>query len=330
MARAELAVSEYEQGRYISQLMTLEKDLAIAESNLLTAQNMLSHAEMMTESGYVSELEVEEKKFAVSRSKLEVEVKQTEIDVLKRFSKAEQVQTLKGNFAASKANHEANAERAFADASRRDRAVEEFKHCVIKAERSGLVIHPSAARWRNAPEIAEGARVYKNQVLLLMPDLSQMQVKVGIHESIVDRIKTGLPVRVKLPIKTLDGKVSSVASVARPASWWNGNEVEYDTIVQLPSVPGLTPGMSAEVEVIMARYEDVLTIPVAAVIETKDGDFCWVQTVEGTQRRSLKLGDTNDVHTLVKAGLKEGDVVMLNPLAVAERQTEEQKTKDEQ
>ena len=41
MARAELAIPEYLEGRYRSQLMTLEKDLAIAESNLLTAQNML-------------------------------------------------------------------------------------------------------------------------------------------------------------------------------------------------------------------------------------------------------------------------------------------------
>ena len=60
VARAELAISEYLEGRYRSQLMTLEKDLAIAESNLRTAQNMLDHAEMMAERGYVSELEVEE------------------------------------------------------------------------------------------------------------------------------------------------------------------------------------------------------------------------------------------------------------------------------
>ena len=178
-----------------------------------------------------------------------------------------------------------------------------------------MVIYPTAEPWKYAPEIEEGATVYMGQTLLLMPDLSKMQVKVGIRESVVDRIKPGLSARVTLPDKTLDGKVSSVASVTAPAGWWTGNVVKYDTIIELPSVKGLKPGMSAEVEVIIDRHEDVLTIPVAAVVETAEGDFCWVKTAEGAQRRSLQLGDTNDVFTVVKAGLQEGDEVVLNPLA---------------
>ena len=329
-ARAELAIPEYLQGRYVSQLMTLEKDLAIAESNLRTAQNMLGHAEMLAERDYVSELEVEEKTFAVTRAELNVEVKITEIDVLKRFTKAMELETLNGNLNAARASLAAEEERAKMDAARRDLALEEFEHCVIKAERSGLVIYPSAARWKNAPEIEEGATVHKDQVLLLMPDLSKMQVKVGIHESIIDRIEPGLAARITLPDKTLNGEVSSVASVTRPAGWWTGNVVKYDTIIKLPSVEGLKPGMSAEVEVIMDRYEDVLTIPVAAVVETAEGDFCWVKTAQGAKRRSLQLGDTNDSFIVVKAGLKEGDQVLLNPLAfIEEAQTEVLKPLDE-
>ena len=76
--------------------------------------------------------------------------------------------------------------------------------------------------------------------------------------------------------------------------------------------------MSAEVEVILARHEDVLTIPIAAVVETEDEDFCWVQTADGAQKRSLKLGDTNDVFNVVLAGLKEGEQVVLNPRAFIE------------
>jgi len=238
------------------------------------------------------------------------------------------LQTLKGNLAATKAHHEANAERAIADASRRDRALEEIKHCVVKAERSGLVIHPNAAKWETAP-IAEGATVHKDQVLLLMPDLSKMQVKVGIHESVIDRMKEGLSARVTLPDKTLDGTVSSVASVTKPAGWWTGNEVRYDTLIQLPSVEGLRPGMSAEVEVIIAQYEDVLTIPVAAIVESDKGHFCWVKTAQGAQRRTLVLGDSNDVFTVVEAGLKEGDEVVLNPLAFGEPQLAATKRLDE-
>jgi len=166
--------------------------------------------------------------------------------------------------------------------------------------------------------ISEGATVHRDQTLLLMPDLSQMQVKVGIHESIIDRIKPGLAARVTLPDKTLDGEISSVASVTRPAGWWTGNVVKYDTIIKLPSVQGLKPGMSAEVEVVMTRHEDVLTIPAAAVLQTAQGDFCWVKTAEGVERHSLQLGDTNDNFIVVETGLDEGDEVALDPLASVE------------
>jgi multidrug efflux pump subunit AcrA (membrane-fusion protein) len=162
-----------------------------------------------------------------------------------------------------------------------------------------------------------------------MPDLSRMQVKVGIHESVIDRIKPGLSARVTLPDKTLTGTVSEVASVTRPAGWWTGNEVKYETIVELPSVEGLKPGMSAEVEVLIARYEDVLMIPVAAVVETDEGSLCWVKTAKGARRRPLKLGDTNDVFTVVETGLKEGDEVVLNPFAFQEARMAAARTPDE-
>jgi multidrug efflux pump subunit AcrA (membrane-fusion protein) len=80
--------------------------------------------------------------------------------------------------------------------------------------------------------------------------------------------------------------------------------------------------MSAEVEVLIARYEDVLTIPVAAVVETEEASFCWVMTPQGTVRRRLTLGDTNDVFTVVEAGLKEGDEVVLKPQTRASIQPE--------
>ncbi len=319
-ARAELAVPQYEKGSYVSELMTLEKDLVVAESRLRTARNMLEHAKMMFESDYVSALDVEQKQFSLAQADLAVKLKRIQIDVLKRFTKEEQLQTLRGDLAAEKAEYAAAAERATADASRRDRASEELERCVVKAEKAGLVIHLSAAQWENAPKLAEGSTVHKDQVLLLMPDLSKMRVKVGVDEAVVDRIKEGLPAQTTLPDKTLDGVVSAVSPVTAPAGWWTGNVVRYDTFVDLPAVKGLKPGMSGEVEILIAGYEDVLMIPVAAVVETDTGSSCWVKTAKGPQRCTLKLGDSNDVFTVVEAGLKEGDEVLLNPLAFGEAQ----------
>ena len=69
---------------------------------------------------------------------------------------------------------------------------------------------------------------------------------------------------------------------------------------------------------VLAVHEDVLTIPVAAVVQTAEGDFCWVETAAGPQRRILDLGDSNDVFIVVNAGLQEGDEVVLNPTSFLE------------
>jgi multidrug efflux pump subunit AcrA (membrane-fusion protein) len=330
VARAELAISEYMEGRYRAQLMTLQKDLAIAESNLRTAQNMLGHAEAMAARGYVSELDVEEKTFAVTQAELYLDVKKTEIEVLKNFTKAMELETLKGNLNASEAKHEGDKEMAKFLVAQVDLALADIENCVVKTETGGLVIYPTARPWEHTPEIEEGASVYMGQTMLLMPDLSRMQVKISIHESFIDSMRSGLAARVALPDRTLAGEVSSVASVTEPAGEWNGYVVKYDTIVKLPSVQGFKPGMSAEVEVILDRHENVLTIPVAAVVESAQGDFCWVKTADGAKRRSLKLGDTNDVFTVVETGLQEGDEVVLHPFAFKEAQALAAKPRDEE
>jgi multidrug resistance efflux pump len=313
--KAEIAIDAYQEGRFRSQLQSLQKELEAKKRNLRTAQKMLERSETLFKQGYVTDLEVDGNAFTVTQAELELKVKETEIKVLNEFTKQMMLEQLNGNLTASKSKLQADEAGLAMEIKRRDRAFQELQDCVITAPRRGLVIYPSAAAWKRTPDITEGATVRKDQILLLMPDLSKMQIKVGIHESIVDRIRPGLKAIVTLPDRTLEAEVTKVASVTRPAGWWTGNVVKYDTVIELPSEVGLKPGMSAEVEVVMAVHENVLTIPVAAVVETDEGDYCWVQTAEGAKKRPLQLGDSNDVFIAVEAGLKEGDEVVLNPSA---------------
>lgn len=321
--KAKIAISAYVDGTYHQQHEEFERQLEVKKTNLDFAKKMLEDSEKLFNRGYVTELEVEGNKFTVRRAELELEVVETQLYVLEKYTKEMRMETLKGNLAANESKLAADQAGLEMDEGRLALAEKELDACVITAPRGGLVIHPSAAEWKQTPDIAKGASVRKDQVLLLMPDLSKMQVKVGIHESVVDHVKPGMAAKITLPDQTLDGDVSSVASVTKPAGWWTGNVVKYDTIIELPSVEGLKPGMSAEVEIIIDRHKDVLAIPVAAVVETSEGDFCWVRTADGTKRRSLRLGDTDDSFIVVKAGLNEGDEVVLNPRAlIEEAQTE--------
>lgn len=321
--RAKLAISEYEEGRFVSELASLQKELAVAESRLLNSKNRLKHSRMMSRSEYASDLEVEEREFASEQAQMEVGLIKTRIDVLKNYTKKEELVRLRGDLNVAKATWEADVERADADKKRLQRAQEELALCTIVADRSGLVIYPDGEDWEDAPKIEEGGTVNKDQTLLLMPDLTQMQVKVGIHESVIDRLQSGVEANVTLNSEVTSGKVTFVAEVAKPAGWWTGNVVKYDTIVSLPSTEGLRPGMSAEVEIVLTRHVNVLTIPTAAVLDIGGHFVCWVQTNHGVERRELDLGDSSNMFIVVHGGVDENELVILDPLAhVPEAQRE--------
>ena len=382
LAAAKISIEAYLEGRFRSRLKSRETGLAIAESNLRSAQKMFDHSKLLFKRGYVTELELEGNAFTVTQAELELKVAETEIDVLKRFTKEMELESMNGRLTYTTIKLKADEAGLAMDEARRDRAMEELDHCVVKADKGGLVIYPTAEAWKNQPDITEGARVTKDQVLLIMPELSKMQIKVGIHESIIDRVKLGMVAKIRLPEMELKATVSEVAAITKPAGWWTGNVVKYDTIIELPSMEDLLleeiqrlgeeipeaerallrqtleigqpertddqrklvddaqakflpdyktpkPGMSAEVEVIINHLVDVLKIPVAAVVETERGRFCWVKTGEKIEKRRLKLGDSNDVFIEVKDGLREGEQVVLNPLAmIKEAQDEAQSTVD--
>jgi len=74
--------------------------------------------------------------------------------------------------------------------------------------------------------------------------------------------------------------------------------------------------MTAEVEILITEKPDVLSVPVQAVLEFKGKDHVTVRTPNGYVRKSVTLGITNNTHVEVIEGVKPGDFVALNPMAL--------------
>ena len=316
VAVAEKSITEYLEGTFKEEKATIEKEIFDAEQAVRTAQLKRDSAQRLAAKGMVGNLQLESESFAVESAKKELELKKTRLSSLEKYTKEKMLQELTSTLDAAKARLAADDSALDLEKQRLEREKEQLKNCRIESPGEGMVIFPSAAAWRETPDIEEGATVREQQTLLMIPDLNKMQVKLGIHESKVDRLKLGMYAKVELQGFDLEGEVSEIAEVTKPAGWWTGNLVKYDTIVKLPPHPGLKPGMSAIVDVVLAQYDDVLTVPVAAILETPDGFLCWVKEENGLpEKRVIKVGDTNDEFTVVTDGLKEGDEVVLNPLA---------------
>jgi HlyD family secretion protein len=322
VAVAEIGITEYLEGAYKQERNLIEKEIFEAEQVLRSKELAFESALRLTAKGVFKSLQLDGEKFAVDSAKKDLELKQSKLISLDKYTKEKKIQELRSTLKAAEAKLASFEASLTLEKTRLAREEEQLVNCVIKAESEGMVIFPSMSAWKDTPDIEEGATVREQQTLLMIPDVTKMQVKVGIHESKVDRLKVGMPAKVQLQELTLPGEVSEVAEVTRPAGWWTGNLVKYDTLIKLEPHPGLKPGMSAIVEIILADHQNVLTIPVASIVEAQDGFFCWVQTVDGVKKRQIQIGDTNDEFTIVKDGLVEGDQVLLNPVGVVEEAKE--------
>ncbi|MDG2224437.1 MAG: efflux RND transporter periplasmic adaptor subunit [Rubripirellula sp.] len=315
---AETNIEEYLNGTYLEERNTMEKAIFDAEEVVKKKQLIFESAERMASKGMFRSLQLDGERFAVDSARKDLELKKKQLETLELYKKKKMMQQLTSSLDAARANLAAQDAALKLEADRLKRDKEQLENCVIRAKTGGMVIFPSAAEWKETPDIEEGAVVREQQTLLMIPDLSKMQVKVGVHESKVGRLTTGMSAKIELQDLIMEGTVKDIAEVTKPAGWWTGNMVKYDTIIRLEPKPGLKPGMSAVVDIVLAKHADILKVPVAAVIGTEQGFFCWVSNGEKVEMRKVDLGDTNDEFTVVKTGLKEGDQVVLNPIAFIE------------
>jgi len=316
---AKISVPEYQEGNYRQQLQDLEAKVTIAMENLRSAENSLQHTQRMFRKGYVSPLQLETQQFAVERSKLDRESAKTAKDVLERFTKVKTLQDLESK--RDTADAKKNSDKAAFDLeeARLKRLETQLKKCVIHAPKSGMAVYANEqGRMRfggqQTSEIKEGAAVREQQAILRLPDLSKMQVKVTVHESKVDRIRRGMRARIRIQDREFQGTVISVANQPEPGGFMSAAVKEYATIVKLEGdTKGLRPGMTAEVEILVAHLKDVLTVPVAAVFEHRGATFCCAKEGSKVEKRTVELGMTNDKYVEIRAGLPEGAEVVLNP-----------------
>jgi HlyD family secretion protein len=110
----------------------------------------------------------------------------------------------------------------------------------------------------------------------------------------------------------MDGHVELVEALPRRSII---NDVPYYACRITLDVPpsGLLPGTSAEVEIQAGRRRDVLAVPSEAVSLDQGRNVCYVIGPSDLERREITTGGTALNLIEVTDGLKEGELVVLNP-----------------
>ncbi|MDY3552640.1 efflux RND transporter periplasmic adaptor subunit [Gemmata sp. JC717] len=305
-----------------------KKELKEAEDNLEFTRGMVKKGFAQLEQIRIVELTHEQKKYAVQQGNADLLLftkytkrrKTTELEAKAKDAIRDLDRTKKSQAAATeKAASEVTAARKTADLEKRqfERIRDQLGKCEVKAPAAGIVIYFKRP-WDESARIRPGGQVFFQQPIFTLPDLSQMKVKMKVHETVVKKVKAGLGCTMKidaLPGQVLHGKVVSVATLAQGDDWRGGGVKEYETTISIDDMPteaGLRPGMSAEVKILVKTVPGALTVPVQAVTETGGRHVCYIATGDKVEQREVAVGDGNDQLIQVVTGLAAGDRVALD------------------
>ena len=338
---AEIDLKKYLEGDYPKERRTIEGNILIAREELRRAEERLKYTERLYKKGFVSATDVEADRLAVMRAKNTLEMAEEELRVLEQYTKPRTVTELQGALeeakrALERVKTQAKAKEAQAqDTLLAQKATYEtelstlknleyqLSKCKLYAPCDGMVVYANErSRWRQEVQIEEGASVREGQKIVRIPDPTSMQVNVKVHEAKVSYVRPGQPAIVRVesrPDVALKGTVKSVATMADAQSWFSTGVQVFTVLVALEDPPDwLKPGMTANVQILADRVEDVLAVPVHAVIEVNGRYFCFVQRGGVPEPVEVALGPSNDKLVVVESGLKEGDLVVNNVLSVAD------------
>lgn len=150
-------------------------------------------------------------------------------------------------------------------------------------------------------------------LFLIAKDLSRLQVWVSVNEADIGRLRQGQPVTFSVdafPGETFHGKVTQIRLNASMTQ----NVVTYTVVVTVDNSQNkLLPYLTANVKFEVARLQDVVTIPNAALRwtprpeliapdalpPTDGGAVVWVRAGEMVKPLPVKAGDTDGVVTAV-------------------------------
>ena len=324
-------------GEAQQKLRQLEDDLLLHRSELALAKQKVESSRRLAEKKFVTAALLENDQVSFDKVELSVKTSETALALFKKYEFTKQCATYLNAYREAlnkllrtiRANRSrmAQAETKFTTAKRRyemeldrrENLEQQLKACVIKAPQLGLVAYGdlnASAAYNYTNTIEEGATVRLRQTMLTIPDMSQMGVRVNVHESQIKKVRIGQPVKVRVdaePGKELDGRVAELAVLPdSSSSRYTPNLKVYPCTIHINGYhPWMKPGMNAKVEIIVNQLADVIYVPVQSIEVEQDHHYCYISNNGALERREIDTGLFNDEFIEVRDGLKGGEAVAL-------------------
>ncbi len=293
-----------------SQLSIQKLDAQYLQTKLDSALTLSQARDELVSLAYTQE----EKRLAVEQSAYEAPAmrRQAEIELERAQRSYEQA---KKNYVTRTKQAIAKTQAAEADLMKERQRLELYQKTMeeftIRAPADGMVVY--AREWNGKKKVVGSTINSWDPIIATLPDLRDMESITYISELDVQKIAVGQPVKIRLdadPNKQLSGVVATVANIGEQRP--NSDSKVFEVRIKVnESDTTLRPAMTTANEILVARLDSVLSVPLECVHTVGPTTFVFRKDGRGVVKQEVRLGMINENATIIEEGVREKDELLL-------------------
>ena len=256
----------------------------------------------------------EEKRLAVEQSAYEAPAMRRQAEI--EFERAQRgYEQAKKNYVTKTRQAIAKAQAAEADLLKERQRMDLYKKTMeeftIKAPADGMVIY--AREWNGKKKVVGSTVNSWEPTVATLPDLREMESITYISELDIQKIAVAQKVKLKLdadPNKALTGSVTAVANIGEQRP--NSDSKVFEVRIKVnESDTTLRPAMTTANEILVARLDSVISIPLECVHTEGQTTFVYKRNGGSIVKQEVKLGLINENSTVIQGGIGGKDELLL-------------------
>ena len=337
---AQLALDGWINGEVVSKRQQFATAVEAATIDAERLRKRFTESEELVSKGFISRDEYERDRIGLIQADAKVKQSALDVTVYEKFqlpqdeakkksdleqSVAERERTLQkkdAEIVKAQSDLESAQFRANTAQERLTQGLRQLENTTIYSPTDGLVVYASSlesggwGRGADAAPPAAGTELKPNELVMIIPDTSQMVAYLKVSEALSGRIKPDQEVTIfsdANPTVPIRGTVMNVSVLAESGGWRDPNRRDYKVRVLLNESDSLAlkPSMRCKASILLGRAVDVLSIPVQAVFRQGSVSFVYVPDGDGFSQKQVKLGRSSEMEVEVLSGVDVGEQVLL-------------------
>jgi RND family efflux transporter MFP subunit len=338
---AEIALKEYEEGIYAQDRATIQGEIELGKTAIGKAMDRLERIrraqqklkERMerheaTSTDIMVEVDLQDRvdsaEQTVRRETLSLGNVESKLKHLETYTRPKTVRELRSEIEKARSLELSKRQVWQTEQANLSSIEKQVAACSLVAPIDGVVVYandPYRPGQQPRAQIEEGATVRDRQLIARIANIdAPMRINAKVLEAMVDRVEPGMRAKVKVdafPGEVFTGVVTSVAPLPESRPFLDTHLKVYPTLIRLDNgTKLLRPGMTGKAEITVVEHQNVVTVPIDAILSYQGKDHVAVKKPDGSfEWRDVQIPDADPATGLaeVKEGLQPGEQVALKP-----------------